>query len=640
MQHLKYPAMILAATAFVTQTAWASESLDIPVTTGGNTATRHLNFYAPTGLSHPPMVIVMHGAGGNGDNLAEAWGWDVIAEREKILIVTPSGINAQWVIWGDDDVNFVKAIIETMASRYDIDRNRVYASGWSMGGMMSYYLACHAPELIAAIGPSSGYLLYGQSGCSTAHNVPIYHVHGIWDDFVKYSNLHDYLNNNWINAFGCPTTADTSDAGTRPDPNTPGTTLREYWGPCAKDGKSSEIYLESYWKGHSYGNQETEVIWNFLKNYSLTERYPGVAVFQYGAFKGRMNRLVRGSYPHTLMNAVGIPDGVMTSLQVDPGLKVELFSNDDFTNPLATYEQDVPDLSAIQAQVTAVRISDASGGGGGAAGAAGAAGTAGAGGAAGNAGAAGGGGDACVADATRAYQGSPASVPGTIEAENFDPAGYWDATPGNEGATYRTDVDVDIKSVDGGNALGWMTAGEWVEYTVNVATAGDYEVTLRAGAVEPGRSLTLSLCGVSVGDVAIPTVSAWGEFSDSAKLTVHLAAGLQQVRVTVGDTDYIDLDSLRFDLTRADPSGAAGTSNAGAGGTGSAGTGGTSGVGGNGATANPGGAAGTAPQSTASSSSGCGCRTARGDGSLGLAAALSLLGLGTLRGRRLRRAAR
>src|SRR5690606_30282191 len=80
------------------------------------------------------------------------------------------------------------------------------------------------------------------------------------------------------------------------------------------------------------------------------------------------------------------------------------------------------------------------------------------------------------ADASSAYQGTPAVIPGTIEAENFGVDGYQDDTPGNEGGEYRMDVDVDIKAFPDGHAVGWMTPGEWLEYTVNVQEAGRYTV--------------------------------------------------------------------------------------------------------------------------------------------------------------------
>jgi endo-1,4-beta-xylanase len=190
---------------------------------------------------------------------------------------------------------------------------------------------------------------------------------------------------------------------------------------------------------------------------------------------------------------------------------------------------------------------------------------------------------ACPGDAADAYLGTPGGIPGTIEAEDFDPAGYYDATVGNEGGAYRTDVDVDIKPQGSGFAVGWMTAGEWLEYTVNVTVEGDYSIVLRAGAVETGRTLELSQCGTALtGPVAIPQIAAWGEMATATAGPVHLSAGLQVIRVTVGTSDYIDFDSMTFE---EDTGGTGGT-----GGTGE--TGGTGGTGGAGGTAGSGGSGG------------------------------------------------
>lgn len=349
----KISTWVIGAFLLVTGSVEASESLDIPVSSGGNTSTRHLNYYAPSGLDNPPLVVLMHGAQGNGNGLAEAWGWDSVAIREKIVVATPSSNGSFWDLGGSSDVDFVMAVIDTMANRFHIDRNRVYAAGWSMGGMMSYYLACHTPDKIAAIGPSSGYLIYGQSGCSTVRNVPIYHIHGIWDDFVKYSDLHAYLKNNWLDNFGCPAVADSSKPGL-------GATLLESWDNCSKDGKNSEIYLESYWKGHGIGTEEAEVFWNFLHKYSLDAApLPSVTIYQNADFAGHLTKLTEGNYTHVRLSKIGLPDSVVSSIKVASGLTIEFFDNDDFQNPLATYSSDAKDLSAIKNRITAIRISTA-----------------------------------------------------------------------------------------------------------------------------------------------------------------------------------------------------------------------------------------------------------------------------------------
>lgn len=170
----------------------------------------------------------------------------------------------------------------------------------------------------------------------------------------------------------------------------------------------------------------------------------------------------------------------------------------------------------------------------------------------------------CPRDATDAYQGAPAAIPGAVEAEDFDPTGYYDATEGNEGGAYRTDVDVDIKEFGAGYAVGWMTAGEWLQYTVNVATEGDYEMVLHAGALDPGRTLEIALCGSPLtAPVDVPQIEAWGEVGRASAGTVHLPAGLLVLRVTVGEGDFIDFDAITFGEPGIGTGGAAGSGGSG-----------------------------------------------------------------------------
>src|SRR3954462_7790407 len=88
------------------------------------------------------------------------------------------------------------------------------------------------------------------------------------------------------------------------------------------------------------------------------------------------------------------------------------------------------------------------------------------------------------------YAGAPVAIPGTIQAANFDDGGegvaYHDTTDGNTGGAYRaTDVDLEASS-QGGYNIGWIAAGEWINYTVSVAAAGDYTATLRIASMTAG----------------------------------------------------------------------------------------------------------------------------------------------------------
>ena len=103
------------------------------------------------------------------------------------------------------------------------------------------------------------------------------------------------------------------------------------------------------------------------------------------------------------------------------------------------------------------------------------------------------------------------SVPGTIQAEDFDDGGsgvgYLDTTAGNSGGQYRaTDVDIESTSdVGGGYSVGWAFAGEWLAYTVNVATAGTYDLEVRVASAGAGGTFHIEVNGVDrTGPLTVP----------------------------------------------------------------------------------------------------------------------------------------
>jgi len=152
------------------------------------------------------------------------------------------------------------------------------------------------------------------------------------------------------------------------------------------------------------------------------------------------------------------------------------------------------------------------------------------------------------------YSGTPWPVPGTIQFENYDVGGngiaYIDSSAGNTGgATFRVDEDVDIENcTDAGNGynIGFATAGEWLEYTVNVAVSGEYELTLRAACSGDGRTVSLSSDGnVIANSIAIPNTAGWQTWTD-VKVKVTLPAGKQVLRLTIGAIDYVNLNYMTF----------------------------------------------------------------------------------------------
>jgi endonuclease/exonuclease/phosphatase family metal-dependent hydrolase len=145
------------------------------------------------------------------------------------------------------------------------------------------------------------------------------------------------------------------------------------------------------------------------------------------------------------------------------------------------------------------------------------------------------------------YYGSPVAIPGTIAAENFDEGGegiaYHDSTPGNSGGAYRmTDVDIE-RSSEGAYDVGWTTPGEWLNYSVTVATAANYVVQLRLATPAAGRSLHIGFNGSGVWTVVpIPATGAWQTWT-TVNVPVTLAAGPQLLTVLF-DTGGVNLQSI------------------------------------------------------------------------------------------------
>lgn len=133
------------------------------------------------------------------------------------------------------------------------------------------------------------------------------------------------------------------------------------------------------------------------------------------------------------------------------------------------------------------------------------------------------------------FGGTPAAVPGTVQAENYDTGGqgvgYEVSSTNGTANSYRSDgVDLEATTdTGGGDNLGWTTSGQWFRYTVNVATAGSYTVTFRVAAptaVTDAFHLASS-SGVNLtGSVSVPATGGYQTWTN-VSATVTLPAGQQ-----------------------------------------------------------------------------------------------------------------
>ena len=138
------------------------------------------------------------------------------------------------------------------------------------------------------------------------------------------------------------------------------------------------------------------------------------------------------------------------------------------------------------------------------------------------------------------------AIPGTIQAENYDLGGetvaYHDSDVANTGGQYRTGDGVDIEATSdtgGGFNVGWTQANEWLEYTVNVAAAGNYTLTERVASGAGGGSFRIEFNSVDkTGAIATPNTGGWQTYQTLTQ-TVNLSAGVQIMRIyfTGNDTN-------------------------------------------------------------------------------------------------------
>jgi hypothetical protein len=127
------------------------------------------------------------------------------------------------------------------------------------------------------------------------------------------------------------------------------------------------------------------------------------------------------------------------------------------------------------------------------------------------------------------------SVPGTIQAEDFRDGGYKDSSPGNHGGAYRaTDVDIQATGdASGGFNVGWIGAGEWLEYTISVARAGNYDLSARIASPYAGKSFRLLLNGQDIsGAIAVPNTGDWQRWQTVTRTAIFLPAGTHRATVS------------------------------------------------------------------------------------------------------------
>jgi poly(3-hydroxybutyrate) depolymerase len=255
------------------------------ITSGGKS--RSFIFHAPGTVvtTNLPLLFVFHGDGESGTSIKNLTKFNEVADAGNFLVVYPNADNDGngWhrAIDQPKDVQFTSDMIDYFCSTYHIDSRKVYASGHSAGGFMTYNLAVNLPGRIAAFAPVAGNMYakngdYSYFGSSAFKAVAICHIHGDPDDTVTYPDA-DHTPTPWdewpLTHFSHYTCNKDTYVPANNIAIAPNVTKITFCPPNPPSGKEiCMIRVQNV--GHGWpvvtGFNPAQYIWDFLKTYSIS----------------------------------------------------------------------------------------------------------------------------------------------------------------------------------------------------------------------------------------------------------------------------------------------------------------------------------------------------------------------------------
>ena len=291
---MKYTTVILLIVGFVFSSS-AQQTINASITHDG--IERDYILYVPEiydGSTAVPLVLNFHGFGSSASQQMFYGDFRDIADTEGFLLVHPEGTtligNQFWNVGFPglsstiDDVGFTEALIDELATLYTIDLDRVYATGMSNGGFMSFLLACQLSEKIAAVASVTGSMTQDTfDDCNAQLPTPVLQIHGTEDDVVLYNEnnlslpIPDVISY-WVDHNNCETTPTTT---TLPDVDVSDGSTIEYSVYEDGDNGITTEHMKVIGGGHTWPgsvlntagtNQDIDAsmeIWLFFSRYDI-----------------------------------------------------------------------------------------------------------------------------------------------------------------------------------------------------------------------------------------------------------------------------------------------------------------------------------------------------------------------------------
>ena len=245
--------------------AYKKDSINIQV----NGKQRNMMVFTPDVLpTKSPLFIVTHGMNQSPEYQYDSDKMYTLIDKEKFVIAYLRSDGNTWDTGGTNDQNFVIKTIDEMATRFDIDRDRVYWSGFSMGSMLIHHCIANMQDKIAAFAPTSGIQFSEEpwNNCKKPVNLleviayddktfgyEEYHIHSYIESYATHDNHTKY----------------SKTIGYKPISSSWFDGDLEKWTGGAKGG---EVWLYSYNNGGHWPNDiNPRLIWDFCKRFSLNQ---------------------------------------------------------------------------------------------------------------------------------------------------------------------------------------------------------------------------------------------------------------------------------------------------------------------------------------------------------------------------------
>ncbi len=251
-----------------------------------------------------PLVFVLHGDMDTSRNMMALTRFNEVAEREGFIVIYPQGYNRSWnygrqqpgeIINRIDDVGFIEGLIDLLSENFNVDEERIFVTGLSLGGVMAHYLGCQLSDRLAAIAPVAGTVPDNLlDDCPGGDAVSVLYIQGTMDAIMPWDGTEIIIQGqSYGRQLSAPETVDFwldfNSCATDSVPETVASSSDDYsgvtrtvYGEC--DNGAQVVFYAIEGGGHNWPHPDwqlpreianpdldaTELIWEFFAGQSAT----------------------------------------------------------------------------------------------------------------------------------------------------------------------------------------------------------------------------------------------------------------------------------------------------------------------------------------------------------------------------------